>query len=194
MGLRFLVRFSDHDESTLMCSVCMTLRSAHHYGGGCFLFRSKSEVDPNGFVWFDSELKDIPTERDCRGPGRVSQPSWSHWAQSLRRPRPLAMFGCRARRVLRTRGGELETNPEIKQIQNQLEVELNESESSRTRVMSPASRCNMETWTYGLGKGWLVGMKPTAQAAARQPYRQGRLDGWCPEVDCSGTPSRIPRR
>ena len=92
LGLRFLVRFSDHDESTLMCSVCMTLRSAHHCRGGCFLFRSKSEVDPNGFVWFDSELKDIPTERDCRGPGRVSQPSWSHWAESLRRPRPLEMF------------------------------------------------------------------------------------------------------
>ena len=43
----------------------------------------------------------------------------------------------------------------------------------------------MGAWTYGLGKGWLVGMKAAARAAARQPYRQ---EGWMvgAEVDCSG--------
>ena len=52
-------------------------------------------------------------------------------------------------------------------------------------------------WTYGLGKGWLVGMKPAAraaQAAARHSRTDG--EGWMvgAEVDCSGPQTRIPRR
>ena len=73
--------------------------------------------------------------------------------------------------ILRTRGGELETNPKIKWI------EIKSSSMNRSQVELMAWQYG--AWTYGLGKGWLVGMKLAARAAALHPYRRGRLDGLC---------------
>ena len=83
------------------------------------------------------------------------------------------LFGCRARWV--SLGLEAGSWRRIQKSSR--------SESSRAQwigVNSSSCRCNMEVWTYGLGKGWLVRMKQAAR-----DWVDSRFD----QVGCSTGPA-----